>query len=416
MATIEAEIYAAGRADRSTSARGPQLRQVLFDELKLPSLSEDARRRAEHGRRRCSKSWPPSTRCPGPADPSTASSPSSRAPISTPCPTLVASRGRPDPRLVQPGRRGDRAGSARATRTSRTSRSAPRTAGRSARRSSPGSPGWSLLTADYSQIELRILAHYSDDPALMRAFAEDHDIHTRRRRADLRRRRGGGRRRPAAGGQDGQLRRHLRPEPVRPGQPAGDHPGGGRRVHRRLFPGIRRRRPRSSPRPSKSALAHGPGRDDPGPPPADQRDQEHDRPEPQPGRADGRQHRHPGLGRRPDQAGHDPDRPASSATRDCQARMLLQIHDELVFEAPDEEIPGLAELVRREMTAALDLNVPLEGRPRRRAELAGRRADIGAASRPIAGVRIPFNPTRGGRCRPASPPGRRRRIAVDPRR
>ncbi len=41
----------------------------------------------------------------------------------------------------------------------------------------PGEPGWQLLTADYSQIELRILAHYSDDPALCRAFAQDHDIH-----------------------------------------------------------------------------------------------------------------------------------------------------------------------------------------------------------------------------------------------
>ena len=41
----------------------------------------------------------------------------------------------------------------------------------------PGQPGWPLLTADYSQIELRILAHYSDDPALKRAFAEDRDIH-----------------------------------------------------------------------------------------------------------------------------------------------------------------------------------------------------------------------------------------------
>ena len=43
-----------------------------------------------------------------------------------------------------------------------------------------------------------------------------------------------------------------------------------------------------------------------------------------------------------------------------RARMLLQIHDELVFEAPDEEIPRLAEVVRREMTTALDLTVPLE--------------------------------------------------------
>ena len=34
-----------------------------------------------------------------------------------------------------------------------------------------------LLTADYSQIELRILAHYSRDPAMCRAFEADHDIH-----------------------------------------------------------------------------------------------------------------------------------------------------------------------------------------------------------------------------------------------
>src|SRR4029077_16724448 len=40
-----------------------------------------------------------------------------------------------------------------------------------------GFPGWSLLTADYSQIELRVLAHFSKDPALARAFADDQDIH-----------------------------------------------------------------------------------------------------------------------------------------------------------------------------------------------------------------------------------------------
>lgn len=36
---------------------------------------------------------------------------------------------------------------------------------------------WLLVTADYSQIELRILAHYSQDAELQRAFAEDRDIH-----------------------------------------------------------------------------------------------------------------------------------------------------------------------------------------------------------------------------------------------
>lgn len=34
-----------------------------------------------------------------------------------------------------------------------------------------------ILAADYSQIELRILAHFSQDPALIRAFEEDRDIH-----------------------------------------------------------------------------------------------------------------------------------------------------------------------------------------------------------------------------------------------
>jgi DNA polymerase-1 len=37
--------------------------------------------------------------------------------------------------------------------------------------------GWVLLTADYSQVELRLLAHFADDANLKRAFAEDHDIH-----------------------------------------------------------------------------------------------------------------------------------------------------------------------------------------------------------------------------------------------
>jgi DNA polymerase-1 len=39
--------------------------------------------------------------------------------------------------------------------------------------------GWRLLSADYSQIELRILAHCSEDETLMRSFREDEDIHTR---------------------------------------------------------------------------------------------------------------------------------------------------------------------------------------------------------------------------------------------
>ncbi|EKK01869.1 DNA polymerase I [Rhodopirellula baltica SH28] len=42
-----------------------------------------------------------------------------------------------------------------------------------------GREGWSLLGADYSQIELRVLAHYSGDEALIGAYHDDADIHTR---------------------------------------------------------------------------------------------------------------------------------------------------------------------------------------------------------------------------------------------
>ena len=39
--------------------------------------------------------------------------------------------------------------------------------------------GWKLLVADYSQIELRLLAHMSHDPLLLDAFLRGEDIHTR---------------------------------------------------------------------------------------------------------------------------------------------------------------------------------------------------------------------------------------------
>jgi DNA polymerase-1 len=38
--------------------------------------------------------------------------------------------------------------------------------------------GSAIISADYSQIELRIMAHLSDDPGLLKAFAQDKDIHT----------------------------------------------------------------------------------------------------------------------------------------------------------------------------------------------------------------------------------------------
>jgi DNA polymerase I len=39
--------------------------------------------------------------------------------------------------------------------------------------------GWHMVSADYSQVELRILAHYSGDPILIDSFLKGEDIHTR---------------------------------------------------------------------------------------------------------------------------------------------------------------------------------------------------------------------------------------------
>jgi DNA polymerase-1 len=50
--------------------------------------------------------------------------------------------------------------------------------GREIRAAFVAAPGTELLSADYSQIELRLLAHFSEDPLLLKAYRENVDIHT----------------------------------------------------------------------------------------------------------------------------------------------------------------------------------------------------------------------------------------------
>ena len=51
--------------------------------------------------------------------------------------------------------------------------------GREIRKALVAPPGWQFVSADYSQVELRVMAHLSGDPALVAAFASGEDLHRR---------------------------------------------------------------------------------------------------------------------------------------------------------------------------------------------------------------------------------------------
>ncbi|MFI5460448.1 MAG: DNA polymerase I [Isosphaerales bacterium] len=173
MAAIETEAYAvAGRTFNINS--GPQLRQVLFEDLKLPSLQKT----------------------PG-GEQSTAQDVLEELAQKHPFPALLLQHRQLSklkstyldalPGLVHPeDGRIHASFNQSVAATGRLSSSDPnlqnipvRTEeGRQIRQAFIADrPGWLLMTADYSQVELRILAHFSDDPALCRAFALDQDVH-----------------------------------------------------------------------------------------------------------------------------------------------------------------------------------------------------------------------------------------------
>jgi DNA polymerase-1 len=174
LATLEAEIHAfAGRAFSIASPL--QLRAVLFDELGLPVV-----KRTKTG---------PST---------DAEVLEELAPLH-PLPARLLEHRRYAklkstyvdalPALVDPGDgRVHTSFNQTVTATGRLSSSDPnlqnipvRTAEGQQIRAAflPREPGWKFVSADYSQIELRILAHLSGDAAMRAAFAAGEDIHAR---------------------------------------------------------------------------------------------------------------------------------------------------------------------------------------------------------------------------------------------
>ena len=352
IATIEAAVYQlAGRTFNLGSPQ--QLRQILFDELKLPVLSKT----------------------PG-GDPSTAVEVLEELAGRHELPRLLIQHRQLSklkgtyldalPTLVLADGRVHASFNQVVTATGRLSSSDPnlqnipvRTEdGRQIRQAFvPGFEGWSLLTADYSQIELRILAHYSGDPALTRAFAEDRDIHSvvasqifkvpenevngNQRRVAKTVNFGviyglspfglagrlGISQTEAAAFIDAYFREYAGVDTFITRTLEGALAAG--RVEtilgrRRPISGIKSTTGRSrnlAERTAVNTVIQGSAAD---------------------------------LIKR---AMLDVDRRIRSET--LRARMLLQIHDELVFEAPDDELPALAALVRDAMTSALTFDVPL---------------------------------------------------------
>jgi DNA polymerase-1 len=231
--------------------------------------------------------------------------------------------------------------------------------GRAIRRAFVAEPGSELLSADYSQIELRVLAHLSEDPGLISAFDSGLDIH-RAVAAEV------------YGVQPADVTDEQRSaaKMVNFGIIYGITPWG---LAKRLGPGTSNERARQIIDDYKRRFSR-----------IDaflQRCVE-----------EAREHGHVAtiLGRRRPVPQIHSRNPAERAlgeriaintvvqgsaadlikramihihaelpTRFPAARMLLQIHDELVFEAPAAEIPALESYVRDAMEHAMDLRVPL---------------------------------------------------------
>lgn len=217
--------------------------------------------------------------------------------------------------------------------------------------------GWNMVVADYSQIELRLLAHMSQDPVLLDAFRSGQDIHTRTAAEVFR------------------VHPHLVTADMRRAAKAvnfgivyGQTPFGLAsslgidrkeaesyiRSYFELYSGVRRFIDRTIDEVRKSGVSKTMiGRERPIP------DMNSRNPNAR-GFAERTAVNTPLQGTaadllkiamiRIDQAIRE---------RGMRSRMLLQVHDELVLEAPPEETDALRSLVKQEMETAGELDVPL---------------------------------------------------------
>ena len=230
--------------------------------------------------------------------------------------------------------------------------------GREIRRAFLPEDGWKLLSADYSQIELRVLAHFTNDPALVDAFGKGEDIHATTASAVYG---------VALDVVNSEMRRVAKAVNfgIIYGQGAfglsqtiGIPQSEARsfiETYFERFAGV----PAFVDATIESGRAHG-----------------------YVSTIMGRRRYLPDLNSRNRNVKNAAERTAVNsviqgsaadvikiamiaiadrlAREEREARMLVQVHDELLFEIPPREIEGVAALVEEEMRGAMDLRVPLE--------------------------------------------------------
>jgi DNA polymerase-1 len=177
LADIETEIYAlAGRPFNIGSL--PQLRTVLFDELKLPPQRKTGITGAASTDQETLEKLAALDH-PGAALPRQILEHRQLAKLKSTYVDALPGMVNPKTGRVHTSFNQTVAATGRLSSSEPNLQNVPmrREQGQQIRQAFLPAPGWVLLTADYSQIELRLLAHFCGDEALRKAFAEERDVH-----------------------------------------------------------------------------------------------------------------------------------------------------------------------------------------------------------------------------------------------
>jgi DNA polymerase-1 len=230
--------------------------------------------------------------------------------------------------------------------------------GRRIRRAFIAEKGHKLISADYSQLELRLLAHVTHDPVMLDAFQKDDDIHERTARLVFNAR---------TKEELKEARRFAKIvnfaiayaiEPFGLSQRVGISRKEAKKViddYYETYKGVRRfmeEVPERARELGHVRSIYGRIRPVPG---------INDRNGNIRARAEREAINHPIQGSASDIVKLAMLHVDDAIKREgLQARMIMQVHDELLIEAPKEEAERVAELLRREMEEAVELDVPLK--------------------------------------------------------